>query len=125
MPISSPDVDQPFACVCPVDYTGELCDQFLPPVEGNACASNPCKLGSTCETMPGGMFACICAPGFVGITCNDKDASISSFTVDYTSTATTTTSAVVAAGESVTTYAPTTQRYKRDVKLLRKKLNLS
>lgn len=35
-----------------------------------ACLSEPCSFGSTCESLPGGRYACFCLPGLTGTNCD-------------------------------------------------------
>jgi len=35
-----------------------------------ACSSEPCSFGSTCESLPGGRYACFCLPGLTGANCD-------------------------------------------------------
>ncbi|XP_050532357.1 agrin-like [Daktulosphaira vitifoliae] len=35
-----------------------------------ACSSEPCSFGSTCESLPGGRYACFCLPGLTGTNCD-------------------------------------------------------
>lgn len=35
-----------------------------------ACSSEPCSFGSTCESLPGGRYACFCLPGLAGTNCD-------------------------------------------------------
>lgn len=35
-----------------------------------ACTSEPCSFGSTCESLPGGRYACFCLPGLTGVNCD-------------------------------------------------------
>lgn len=35
-----------------------------------ACLSEPCSFGSTCESLPGGRYACFCLPGLTGANCD-------------------------------------------------------
>lgn len=35
-----------------------------------ACSSEPCSFGSTCESLPGGRYACFCLPGLTGTDCD-------------------------------------------------------
>ena len=93
-PISQPFVNPPYACVCPINYTGPRCDQLIPsptttttpapiypiftispvnpvyPVVANPCNSNPCAYGSTCVPVSASDFMCSCPPSYTGKTCN-------------------------------------------------------
>ena len=44
---------------------------FLTVLDLKKCASNHCKNGATCVNQ-GGSYQCICAPGFIGVTCEGK-----------------------------------------------------
>ncbi|XP_008185835.2 agrin [Acyrthosiphon pisum] len=47
-------------CAC----TGNSCYDDM------ACSSEPCSFGSTCESLPGGRYACFCLPGLTGTNCD-------------------------------------------------------
>ncbi|XP_050436691.1 agrin-like [Adelges cooleyi] len=44
--------------------TGKMC------YDNMACSSEPCSFGSTCESLPGGRYACFCLPGLTGTNCD-------------------------------------------------------
>jgi Notch-like protein len=97
VPIYQSNVSPPYACVCPVTYTGQRCEQQL--LNINPCSSNPCKLGSTCLPSPQNTaFTCLCVPNYTGVTCNIQVAAqvtipppIVTYTTPSTTTPTTTT----------------------------------
>ena len=70
-PDNLPDVPSPgdFFCLCPVAYSGDLCEM------ADFCYSSPCNNDGTCiSNSDNGTFTCICAPGYSGDTCtNDID----------------------------------------------------
>jgi len=39
--------------------------------DDDACVSNPCRLGASCETLPaGGSYQCVCETGWTGRDCD-------------------------------------------------------
>ncbi|KAJ6215631.1 hypothetical protein RDWZM_010131 [Blomia tropicalis] len=55
-----------FHCQCPLGKTGLLCHLE------DACASNPCHVGSICDTSPvDETYVCSCPPGYHGLDCTD------------------------------------------------------
>lgn len=59
-----------FRCVCPDEFTGELCESF----RLITCENDPCKNGATCIDVPNPItennFTCTCMPGFDSPTCD-------------------------------------------------------
>ncbi|CAL8273204.1 unnamed protein product [Merluccius merluccius] len=53
------------SCLCPAGFAGDFCE-----INVDSCAPDPCLNGGNC-TNHGLAFACACAPGFSGFTCND------------------------------------------------------
>uniref|UniRef100_A0A670ZEC7 Slit homolog 1 protein n=1 Tax=Pseudonaja textilis TaxID=8673 RepID=A0A670ZEC7_PSETE len=55
-----------YTCLCPPEYTGELCDE-----KPDFCAQdlNPCQHNSKCILTPKG-YKCSCTPGYVGEHCD-------------------------------------------------------
>ncbi|KAL7976379.1 hypothetical protein Chor_015443 [Crotalus horridus] len=55
-----------YTCLCPPEYTGELCEEKL-----DFCAQdlNPCQHQSKCILTPKG-YQCSCTPGYVGEHCD-------------------------------------------------------
>lgn len=52
-----------FACLCPPDWTGRICEDDL-----NECLASPCRNGGTClNQVPG--YVCICPPSYSGRLC--------------------------------------------------------
>lgn len=61
-----------FACICPPEYTGVLCETSL--VSQNSqqltCSPNPCQFHSTCVPFVNGTFLmCVCQLGYTGTYC--------------------------------------------------------
>jgi hypothetical protein len=53
-----------FRCVCPPGYSGIRCEIR------DACQSNPCMNGGTCQPIDGnGGYQCVCPNGFSGLRC--------------------------------------------------------
>ncbi|CAF3270164.1 unnamed protein product [Rotaria socialis] len=65
-------------CNCSTGFTGDLCDMrdttpTAPTIIlGVPCSTNPCRNGGLCFTVPCGGFRCLCAPGYVGILCENQ-----------------------------------------------------
>ncbi len=65
-----------FRCDCPQGFEGQTCEHEQP-VTRDACAADPCLNGGTCAAISDsrntkgeeGLFACRCAPGWRGETC--------------------------------------------------------
>ena len=55
-----------FRCVCPPGYTGTRCEIR------DACQSNPCMNGGTCQTVNGNGYQCICPSGYTGVRCENS-----------------------------------------------------
>ncbi|KAG9479676.1 hypothetical protein GDO78_011612 [Eleutherodactylus coqui] len=55
-----------YTCLCPTEYTGELCEEKL-----DFCSQevNPCQHDSKCIVTPRG-YKCDCTPGYVGEHCD-------------------------------------------------------
>lgn len=51
-----------YACACRLGFTDELC---LTPRD-NACLSNPCRNGGTCDLLTLSEYKCRCPPGWSG-----------------------------------------------------------
>jgi hypothetical protein len=72
-------------CLCHPTHTGRLCETVLDKctsVNADAGANSnsdsdlsPCRNGATCVGDRMGNFSCICAPGFVGPLCQQKETS--------------------------------------------------
>jgi hypothetical protein len=62
-------------CPCAAGFYGPTCTVECDPgfygatCETDACASNPCKNGATCEGAAGGGYTCACAAGYSGTDC--------------------------------------------------------
>ena len=53
-----------FRCICPPGFTGTRCDIR------EACQSNPCMNGGTCQTVNNNLgYQCICPAGYNGTHC--------------------------------------------------------
>jgi hypothetical protein len=53
-----------FRCICPRGYSGSRCEIR------NACQSNPCMNGGTCQSINGNVgYQCVCPSGFSGLRC--------------------------------------------------------
>ena len=65
-----------YFCDCPPQITGEHCQIFCPQGRGGdfceevvpLCTEDVCSNG-TCQEQPGGLFTCVCLPGFTGERC--------------------------------------------------------
>ena len=55
--------DEEESCLCPVSYTGKLCE-----VRIGYCEPNPCQNGGTCVFLLGG-YVCSCTPSASGRDC--------------------------------------------------------
>ena len=70
--IHEPNVQPPYACICPPNFTGLTCSTPIN-ANPNACASSPCINGGTCRSISDPNvqppFACICPPAYSGLRC--------------------------------------------------------
>ena len=90
LPIKDPNVNPPFACVCPIAYSGPTCNILLattttttkPTPPPNPCANNPCQNGRCIPiTQPSSVqYVCVCYPNYSGINCNQYSPPITTTT---------------------------------------------
>ncbi|XP_046358759.1 EGF-like domain-containing protein 2 [Haliotis rufescens] len=60
-------------CSCDASYTGYDCSVVIADQADAACTTNPCINGGTCHKAGAASAAtCLCAPDYVGATCEDK-----------------------------------------------------
>jgi hypothetical protein len=55
-----------FSCICPIEYTGTLCNQLK-----DSCAILPCSNGGTCINMVTD-YSCLCVPGYTNKNCTSQ-----------------------------------------------------
>lgn len=65
MSLSGPKFD----CICPVGYRASLCEIAV----ANACGSDPCMNGATCQLLTLDTYRCQCPSGFRGDQCEKVD----------------------------------------------------
>ena len=54
------NTEESFTCMCPVGYTGNLCENDI-----DECVDQPCQNGGTCVNTEGS-FTCTCPAGYMG-----------------------------------------------------------
>ena len=59
----TPDNSDCTRCMCPIGFTGDLCD-----VDINDCVSNPCVNGNCTDMVAG--YTCVCDPFWTGTNCD-------------------------------------------------------
>ncbi|KAH7984134.1 hypothetical protein HPB52_017345 [Rhipicephalus sanguineus] len=68
-----------FSCRCPVGYSATMCEIKVP----NACDSQPCHNGATCQLLTLQNYTCVCANGFRGKYCDKVDHCASQPCLNY------------------------------------------